>query len=252
MCLLHLQAAGVLPCHMVGLYRLHGLGSGLGPCHVCLHNWLYPCPRSIPLLSIANCLQWLMALITQASEEEIVQLKAKAEVDMDELINMYHQVSSLFMLEAIVGHKQMSALHVSPGLFLLVQHAILLVVTYLWWRHNTFVNLTTRTASAGRPCINKLPGTCSQICGRFPGCFLFPKKMKLLMQKSEGDFPLIGASVGLADCINSILWRGDLPAALCAIAVRTLKMDLRMLHSEVIIHSKLVACHICHWFPHSK
>ena len=132
---------------------------GTLPC--LLAYWLYPCPRSIPLLDIANCLQWLMALITQASEEEIVQLKAKAEVDMDELINMYHQVSSLFMLQAIVGHKQMSALHVSPGLFLLVQHAILLVVTYLWWRHNTFVNLTTRTASAGRSCINKLPGACS-------------------------------------------------------------------------------------------
>ena len=66
------------------------------------------------------------------------------------------------------------------------------------------------------------------------------KPMKLLLQKSEGDFPLIGASVGLADCINSILWRGDLPAALCAIAVRMLKMDLRMPHSEVRTHSSLL------------
>ena len=37
-----------------------------------------------------------MALITQASEEELTQLKAKAEIDVDSLINMYHQVSSLF------------------------------------------------------------------------------------------------------------------------------------------------------------
>ena len=58
--------------------------------------------------------------------------------------------------------------------------------------------------------------------------------MKLLLQKSEGDFPVIGASIGLAECINSILWRGDLPAALCAVAVRTLKMDLRMPNSSEV------------------
>ena len=67
----------------------------------------------------------------------------------------------------------------------------------------------------------------------------------LLLQKSEGAYGLIGASAGLADCLTSIFWRGDLPAALCAIAVRVLGMDLRMPDSEVRIDSFLVACQVC-------
>ena len=64
----------------------------------------------------------------------------------------------------------------------------------------------------------------------------------LLMQKSEGAYGLIGASAGLADCLTSIFWRGDLSAALCAIAVRVLGMDLRMPDSEVKTDSFFVAC----------
>lgn len=65
--------------------------------HVCLHKWLNPCPRCAPcMLSIVNCLQWFLALITQPSEEELTQLKAKAEIDTDNLIAMYNQVCSLF------------------------------------------------------------------------------------------------------------------------------------------------------------
>ena len=72
-------------------------------CYACLRHWLSPCPRySLPLFSIANCLQWLMALITQASEAELIQLKAKVEMDMQELINMYHQVRMLVFCQVIV------------------------------------------------------------------------------------------------------------------------------------------------------
>ena len=43
-----------------------------------------------------------MALITQASEAELIQLKAKVEMDMQELINMYHQVRMLVFCQVIV------------------------------------------------------------------------------------------------------------------------------------------------------
>ena len=45
-----------------------------------------------------------MALITQATAEELVQLKARAEVDIDLLINQYHQVCSLLFCQVMVVH----------------------------------------------------------------------------------------------------------------------------------------------------
>ena len=57
--------------------------------------------------------------------------------------------------------------------------------------------------------------------------------MKLPLQKSEADYRLIGTCAGLADCLTSIFWRGDLPAALCAITVRMLRINLRMPDSQV-------------------
>ena len=43
-----------------------------------------------------------MTLITQASEEELIQLKAKAEGDMNDLINLYHQVSMLLFCQVTI------------------------------------------------------------------------------------------------------------------------------------------------------
>ena len=54
-----------------------------------------------PALNIPNRLQWLMTLITQASEEELIQLEATAEGHMDHLINLYHQVSMLLCCQKI-------------------------------------------------------------------------------------------------------------------------------------------------------
>ena len=73
------------------------------------------------------------------------------------------------------------------------------------------------------------------------------ERIDMHLQKWEGDYRLIGAFAGLVDCLNSIFWRGDLPAALCAIAVRMLGLDLTMPDSQVRIKLFLVVCRLCHW-----
>lgn len=51
------------------------------------------------MLSTASCLQWCMDLVVEASEEELVQLKVEAEVEMGKLIDTYHQVCSLIFIK---------------------------------------------------------------------------------------------------------------------------------------------------------
>ena len=155
------------------------------------------------MLSIVNCLQWLMTLITQASEEELVQLKAKAEYDVDNLIELYHQVCSLFVLQAVAGHLNQPAF-AHPR-----------KVTLHWWMH-LILEIDHKNSQCRRQLSTTLT-SCPVVSGAsLLDCVFEPH---LLLQKSEGDYRLIGASAGLANCLNSIFWRGDLPAALCAIAV---------------------------------